>query len=539
MRASLYILRNRLTGRFFYPYYKKALKHLYILILICLPVIPCNAEADIIDTTVLVTPETDFEDNLDLLLNLWYVQQSLQFEDADSLFFSEDDTDFPDFPDSVYIQRLQSLPFVMDLTYNRVVKNYIDVYTKKRRDQVRVMLTLTDYYFPVFEEVLDRYEIPDELKYLAIIESALNPRAVSRAGATGIWQFMLWTGKRYGLTINSLVDDRRDVIRSTEAAAMFLKDLYAIYKDWTLVIAAYNCGPGNVNKAIRRAGGKRNYWDIYYFLPRETRGYVPAFIAASYVMNFYGEHKLAPVRIEFDLYSDTIHIHNKLHLIQVAGVLDIPLQQLRDLNPQYRHDIIPGDGKTYHLRIPPVYSMRFIELQDSIFAYKKSVYLNDENFIINPVSSGSSSGSPVLPSDKYTKLIYTVKAGDNLSYISLWYDVRISDLRYWNNIRSNVIRTGQKLAVYVPNDRAGRYKSIDQMSFEEKQGKKGGTVSSSAIPVETRGEYIYYTVRSGDTLWDIAKKFPGVTETDIVRINNLRSADRIHPGQVLKILKKT
>ena len=515
-------------------------KFIYTILFLFLPVILNSIKAEDVDTVIVVYPETGFEENLDELLNLWYVQQSLQFEYADSLFLLEMDASLPDFPDSVYIQRLQSLPFVMDLTYNRIVKNFIDLYTKQRRDRVRVMLTLTQYYFPIFEEVFDRHGLPHELKYLAIIESALNPRAVSKAGATGLWQFMLATGKMYGLNVNSLIDDRRDVIKATESAALFLKDLHNIYKDWTLVIAAYNCGPGNVNKAIRRAGGKRNYWDIYYHLPRETRGYVPAFIAASYVMNFHNEHNLAPVRIVFDFHTDTIHIKNKLHFKQVAEVLDIPIQQLRDLNPQFKQDIVPGDGKTYHLRIPQVQTMRFIELQDSIFAYKQAEIFKNDNFIVNPVSSSSGNSVPIMPSDKYTKLSYTVKSGDNLGFISTWYNVRLTDLRYWNNIRQNLIRTGQKLAIYVPNDKAEYYAGVDKLSFAEKQRRAGIAVTETTVkPVETDGDYIYYTVKSGDTLWAIAQKYPGVTDAEIARINNLKAGERINPGQVLRIRRKS
>ncbi|HER08096.1 MAG TPA: lytic transglycosylase, partial [Bacteroides sp.] len=268
------------------------------------------------------------------MLNLWYVNQSL--ENAVDENLPGPDSLVPDFPDSVYMRRLAGIPSVIDLTYNRIVKNYLDVYTKKRREQVRVMLGLSDYYFPIFEEIFDYYDVPFELKYLAVIESALNPRAVSRAGAVGTWQFMYGTGRFYGLTINSLVDERRDPIASTHAAARYLRDLYGMYGDWTLALAAYNCGPGNVNKAIRRSGGKKNFWDIYYFLPRETRGYVPAFIAATYVMNHYPEHRLSRIPVEMPLFTDTIVVREPVHLEQIAGVLGVPLKQLRDMNPQYR-----------------------------------------------------------------------------------------------------------------------------------------------------------------------------------------------------------
>ncbi len=253
---------------------------LYSILFLMMPaLVLANDTIPYNDTLPLDEPvDFNFEPNFDSLLNVFYINQSLeQLVDDNELDIN--DTLVPDFPDSVYIQRLADIPSVIDLTYNRLVKNYINVYTKKRREQVKMMLGLSDYYFPMFEEVFDLYDVPYELKHLAIIESALNPRAVSRAGAVGTWQFMYRTGAHYGLTINSLVDERRDPLKATHSAAQFLSDLYGIYGDWTLALAAYNCGPGNVNKAIRRSGGKRNFWDIYYYLPRETRGYVPAFIA--------------------------------------------------------------------------------------------------------------------------------------------------------------------------------------------------------------------------------------------------------------------
>jgi membrane-bound lytic murein transglycosylase D len=496
-----------------------------------------------VDDGILVSA---FDDNLDSLLNLYYVQMGVQIEDADSMIYLNADSTFAEFPDSVYIDRLGRLPVIMDLSYNRVVKNFIDMYTHNRRDRVQIMLRLTDYYFPMFEEIFDQYGIPEELKYLSIIESALNPRAVSRAGATGMWQFMYYTGKTYGLTINSLVDERRDPLKSTIAAASFLKDLHDIYNDWTLVIAAYNCGPGNVNKAIRRSGGKRNYWDLYYYLPRETRGYVPAFIAASYVMNYSKEHKLYPASVDFEFHTDTIMIHDKLHLKQVAEVMGIPIEQLRDLNPQYKYDIIPGDIKAFALRIPQKQSMRFIELQDSIFAWKDSVFFNKDNIIISPTAKTTYLAD--LPADKYTKLIYTVKSGDNLGFVSTWYNVQLSDIRYWNNIRQNMIRSGQRLVIYVPKGKAEKYRNIENMTFAEKQTMVGKPIVNPAelntgtytatLEIPQSGDFVYYTVRSGDTLWEIAKKFPGVTDSDIASLNNMREMDSIKPGQIIKIRKK-
>lgn len=499
------------------------------------------------------------EQNIDSLLNVYYINQTLEGM-VDDAAFDVNDSLVPDFPDSVYIERLSNIPSVVELSYNRLVKNYINVYTKKRREQVRYMLALSEYYFPLFEEIFDQYGVPYELKNLAIIESALNPRAVSRVGAVGIWQFMYGTARMYGLRINSLVDERRDPLKSTHAAARFLKNLYGIYGDWTLALAAYNCGPGNVNKAIRRSGGRRDFWEIYYYLPRETRGYVPAFIAATYTMHYHREHLLSAGDVEIALHTDTLMIREKLHLEQVSGVLGIPVKQLRDLNPQYRYDIIPAMAtEMYHLTMPVAGVGRFIDLQDSILAYRDSVYFNREKMITSP-SSVNARYQVDLPSDKYDKLYYTVKSGDNLGFIADWYDVRVSDLRYWNNISRNLIRSGQKLVVYKSKGRSARYTGLNDMSFTEKQEFAGRIVRPGTGPASVAGssrelaggsgsgsvsgvggapgddsEFIYYTVRSGDTLWDIAKKYPGVTDTDISRWNNLSDSHRIKPGQKIRI----
>ena len=499
--------------------------------------------------------------NLDSLLNLWYVNQSL--ETAVDDYIPEADTLIPDFPDSVYLARLAEIHSVVDLTYNRIVRNYINVYTRKRREQVRHMLGLSEYYFPLFEEIFDFYGVPYELKYLSIIESALNPRAVSRAGAVGTWQFMYSTGKHYGLTINSLVDERRDPVAATHAAARFLVDLHRIYGDWTMALAAYNCGPGNVNKAIRRSGGKRSFWEIYYYLPRETRGYVPAFIAATYTMNHHNDHLISPAPAKLPLYTDTIQVHQPLHLKQVAEVLEIPVEQLRDMNPQYRADVIPATARQgYAVRIPLERSADFIDLQETIFVYKDSVFFDPGKMVASPQRYTSSYGVD-LPADKYDKLYYTVRSGDNVGYIADWYDVRASDLRYWNNISRNLIRTGQKLVVYKPKGKSAGYREVNNMSFAQKQQFAGREVSAATTgsasgsdsgddPVtgstgsnsgaepggNSSGEYVTYTVQSGDTLWEIARKYPGVSETDLARLNNITDSSKIQPGQVIKIKRK-
>lgn len=493
--------------------------------------------------SVTVINELDFSNfsaNLDSLMNLWFVQNSF-IKDSTLLVGDYENNSLPSkYPDSVYIERLSRIPSIIPLSYNRFVRNYIHVYTEKKKDMLETMLGLAQYYFPLIEEVLDYNNLPVELKYMAVIESALNPRAVSRVGATGMWQFMYGTGRAYGLTINSLVDERRDPLMATKAAANYLKDLYNIYNDWILVIAAYNCGPGNVNKAIRRTGGKRDYWDIYYYLPRETRGYVPAYIAATYAMNFYPMHGLRPQPIDIPLTTDTLIVHKDLHLKQVSEVLHIPMKELRDLNPQYRRDIIPGKSKPFTLRLPLQYSVEFIDFQDSIFAYKDSIYFNPANKISNPTRSKYVHQPPTGK----VKLYYTVRSGDNLGYIAEWYHVRLSDLRYWNGIRRNTIRVGQKLVVYVPPSKTEQYKKLNSMTFAEKQrsiGKSVSIVSQNTQPApasKDASKYVYYKVRNGDTVWDIAKKYPGVTDQDILNINDFSHKDKIHPGQQIKIKPK-
>lgn len=494
------------------------------------------AQAESVPNDSVGAPKVKYETELDSLVNLWYSKQMSPGNDTSFVSVEIPDTNYvPEYPDSVYKARLDALPVVIDMSYNKIVRNYIHMYARKKPDLVETMLGLSDYYFPLFEQILDANNMPIELKYMPVIESALNPNAVSRAGATGIWQFMYYTGKMYKLEINSFVDERRDPVKATYAAVDFLQDLYDIYDDWILVIAAYNCGPGNVNKAIRRSGGKRNYWDIYYHLPRETRGYVPAFIAATYVMNYYKEHNLVPEKSDLPILCDTIMTKDRIHLEQISKVMGVKLETLRSLNPQYRRDIIPGKDKSYAIRFPFEETTRFIDMQDSIVGYLDSVYFNPEALSKTPVYH---SYKPGPPTKNHVKLTYTIKSGDNLGFIAEWYNVSVSNLKYWNNIRGSQIRSGQKLAVYVHKTKVAKYEKINQMSFTQKQASIGKTVKKeSAKPAVTlkEGEYELYTVKRGDTLWDIAKLFPGVTDSEIMQWNGISDASKISVGQKLKI----
>lgn len=343
----------------------------------------------------------------------------------------------PTVSDSVYIDRLSRIPSIIEMPYNEIVKRYIEAYTGRLRNKVSFMLAAANFYVPMFEEALETYDLPMELKYLPIIESALNPKALSRARASGLWQFMLRTGKIYGLESNSLVEERFDPQKSTWAAVRYLKDLYEIYKDWNLVLAAYNCGPGNVNKAIRRSGGSTDYWELYPFLPKETRGYVPGFIAANYVMTYYCEHGICPMESQLPAISDTIHIHKDLHLQQVASVCNIDIEQLRSLNPQFKKDIVPGNSKVYALRLPNNTVNTFIEREDSIYAF------NTKEFFKKRRTVAVSDGAKGTKGAKYHK----IRRGDTLGGIAARYGVSVKQLRNLNGIRGNNIRAGRTLRI--------------------------------------------------------------------------------------------
>lgn len=493
-----------------------------------------------------------FSDKLDSMLNSWYVQNVFLL---DSTQLAEADTLRQILPDSVYIQRLQSMQSAVSLSYNSTVKSYIAMYTNRKPKQVAVMLGLANYYFPMFEEALAKYGLPMELKYLPIIESALNPGANSSASAVGLWQFMYPTGKMYKLEISTFVDERRDPLKATDAAVRYLRDLYNIYNDWHLVIAAYNCGPGNVNKAIKRSGNARDYWKIYYNLPKETRGYVPAFIAANYVMNFYQNHNIYPQLPTFPIITDTIMVNEYLHFDQISAIIGMSMAQIRTLNPQYRRDIIPASkAKAYSLVLPQDEISAYLENESTIRNHRRNDFFPN-NEIVNPqtkyvsVESGDFKGRD--------KVIYTVKSGDNLGAISSWFRVRVSDLQYWNKLRKNFIKAGQKLTIYVTEGQGEYYSHLNKMSRSEKQKSlnKKPTSSSTANKVVTKptennstvasqnngsnSDFVYYTVRKGDNLWTIARKFPGVTNQDIMKINNIKAAESLMVGQKLKIMPKT
>ena len=493
------------------------------------------------DTLILdgrIDPPPVLTGNLDSLLNLWYVGKTATDLVLDSVPAMADSV-LKKLPDSVYIKRLSEIVSPIPFVYNKKIRSYIELYTLRRREQVQGMLGLSEYYFPMFEAELDARNMPLELKYLPVIESALNPRAFSRAGASGLWQFMYYTGKMYGLEINSFIDERKDPAKSTASAVHFLQDLHKIYDDWLLVIAAYNCGPGNVNKAIRRAGGQRDFWKIYYYLPRETRGYVPAFIAAAYTMTYAEEHHLYAAPSSLPVTTDTIMITKPLHFKQVAEMMNIKIEYLRDLNPQYRRDVIPVAKKAYPLRLGFDYVTDFAAIEDTIYKFNKTKYFPDGKLVVSPSKTHYAA---VVPKGS-VKVHYTVKEGDAVGLIAQWFHVRTSDLRYWNNISRNLIRVGQKLVVYVQKGKESKYKKINSMTFAQKQASIGKTTTVKKTEVAKKvpedNSYVYYTVRRGDNLWTIAKKFNGVSNENIMKLNNIEDVKKISPGQRLKIKKKS
>ena len=397
--------------------------------------IPALAQNETTDKYEEVVIPQALEQPIDSLLDEWKVKHYVLASDSDCMKGSN-----PYFPDSVYIDRLIKMPTVMEMAYNEVVRKYIDTYVEgKMREKVSYMLGAANFYIPIFEEALEAYGLPLELKYLPIIESALNPSAVSRAGAAGLWQFMTSTAKIYGLTVNSLVDERRDPIKSTWAAARYLKDLYDIYKDWNLVIAAYNCGPGNVNKAIKRTEGKADYWEIYYNLPKETRGYVPAFIAANYVMTYYCDHNICPMQTDLSMTTDTIHVNRQLHFKQIAEVCDIPMDEIRDLNPQYRRDIIPGNSQECILRLPNEHLYTLISNMDSVYNHKKDQLFTHRATVNLKETTSAKQASAVV--------YHKIRSGDTLSTIARRYGTTVSRIKRLNGLKNNNIRAGKTIRV--------------------------------------------------------------------------------------------
>lgn len=484
-------------------------------------------------------PEDYTLDVTDSLLSLWYVHKSML--KGDTVSFNMDSVHFrSSVTDKEYLQRLADMNSFITLPFNETVRNYIILYSEKMPTKMSSMLALSQYYFPIFEEIFDRYGLPKELKYMAVIESAFNPVAVSRAGAKGMWQFMYNTAKMYGLTINSFVDERLDPVKSADAAARYMRDAYRIFGDWNLAISSYNCGSGNVNKAMRRSGS-REFWPVYNYLPRETRGYVPAFVGAMYAFTYYREHGLVPETDSMPVQVDTFHIRRMLHFQQVSALTGVSVEMLKKLNPQYVHDIVPGTAKEeYVLRLPYQYTSKFIENEDSVYAYNAKEYFSPAT-LQNIAVSGSASSQ---------RIAYKVKSGDYLGRIASRYHVTVKQIMEWNHLRNTNLRVGQVLYIYgkfngpVAQSSGASSKSSAASSSKGSASSDGATRASSKGSVATpppadsaaEGTYTVYVVKSGDSLYRISQDYPGVSADDIMKFNGIGTD--IRPGMKLKIPKK-
>ena len=462
-----------------------------------------------------LNPEDYSPEITDSLLNIWYLHRQVNEDngyegyDLDSMYFSSNVSD------EVMKTRLESMNSFITLPYNDKVRNYMVLYSEKMPTKMGNILGLCQYYMPIFEETFSKYNLPDELKYVAIIESALNPVAVSRAGAKGMWQFMTKTAKSYGLEINSYVDERLDPFKASDAAARYLVDSYKLFGDWNLAISSYNCGPGNVNKAIRRGGG-RDFWTVYDYLPRETRGYVPAFVGAMYAIRYSKEYGLTPSVVQMPVQVDTFEIRKNLHFQQVSDLVGISVEELENLNPQYIKDIIPGNSKPYILRIPFNYTSAFIANEDSLYTHRAEELFNPQTLVsTKSTSSGSTGGNRVA---------YKVKSGDSLGKIAARNRVTVNQLKSWNHLKSNTIRVGQTLYIY----KSGGPSTTTSSSSTAKPK----TSTSPAPATASTGQETTYKVQKGDSLYKIAQRY-GTTADKLMKYNGIGSSLKI--GQVIKI----
>ncbi|MEM7370019.1 MAG: LysM peptidoglycan-binding domain-containing protein [Bacteroidota bacterium] len=438
--------------------------------------------------------------------------------------------EIPKYSEQVIRRRLNELPMLISMDYNVFVQRYIDVYSVKRRDQVSRMMGLSKIYFPMFEEELDKRGMPLELKYLPIVESALNPHARSRVGATGMWQFMLGTARMYGLKVNSFVDERKDPYKSTLAAMSYLENSYEEFGDWLLAIASYNCGPGNVRKAILRSGGKRNFWEIRDYLPRETRGYVPAFIAATYVFNYASEHNIYPIYVDYDMHQDTLHLsYIDITLTEIATMCDVDVHLLKNLNPELKLDRVPYTNDPYVLKVPSKVSHYFARYPERI----KSKYGKKRDQYIPPVQYTSSKGTTSRPSRTRTAykpkkgevlVYYTVRTGDVVGSIADKYGVSARNISYWNNLRRYRIKVGQKLKIYTSKanaQRAGAKRTSTATTVPQK-------------PTYQRGSALTHTVKRGDTLWGIANRY-SIPIEKLYELNRGLENKKLKIGQAIRV----
>ena len=492
---------------------------------------------------------------MDSLLNVWYVKRDLASQNSVLSKLTDDTTKY-DHNDSLIYKRLCQIVTPIQVAYNDKVKRFIELYSVQRQRSSSVILGLAQYYYPWMKAIFDKYDLPEELVYITIIESALNPTAVSPAGATGIWQFMYGTGKLYGLEVTSYVDDRRDPYKATEAAARHFRDLYNIFGDWGLAISAYNCGAGNVRKAIQRSGGKTDFWGVYPYLPRETQNYFPAFIGAMYMMTYHNLYGIQPAQISIPLDVDTIMINKETHFLQISNVLNINYDEIKILNPQYKKDIIPAFNQPMPVRLRSNDLLMYIALADSIPNYNYDAYFNPTKNLNQVAASGTVTEDGMMIVQKTPNKYHVVKKGETLGKIAGKYHTSVNNIKSMNHLRSTNLRIGQKLivkkgtTVMVPNPNAKKTEQDTTKLIANKDtidsvktisDTIGGVASAKSQPeiksVKPQVDYTSYTIRQGDTLYSIAKRY-GTTANDIAQYNNLSNKDALRIGQKLKIPKK-
>lgn len=511
-----------------------------------------NEKANVLDLKhsitdqAIVYPES-FETETQKMMEGWFMKN---YTATDDRYANEED---PGVTDEEIIKRLEALPTVIEMPFNQIVRSYIDRYTTEGRSAIPALLGMSLYYNPIFEQALEEQGLPLELQYLPMIESGLDPNAVSKHGAAGLWQFMLATAKGLGMEVNSLIDERRDPYLSSELAATYLKGLYDSYGDWSLAIAAYNCGPGTVNKAIRRAGGEpkdHDFWSIYNYLPEETRGYVPMFIAANYVMTYYPQHNISPVLPTAPLVMDTVHVTERLHFNQISNVLDIPVEELRILNPQYRADVIPGSVETpRNLILPSQQIHAYLMSENDIRNYDADKY--SQRSVVDPgeipadalvaVEDTEIWAEPLVASqsldsttNQKSLVIHKVKAGESLASIAELYQVTPEEIKSANNLRRNAVRVGQQLRISTSAPQAAMENTVASVTgTKQKATSKKNTSTASK---KKKSNPTSHKVRKGESLSKIAKKY-GVTVAAIKQANGMKN-DNLRAGQTLKIPAK-
>ncbi len=492
---------------------------------------------------------------MDSLLNVWYVKRDLANQNSILSKLTDDTTKY-DNNDSLIFKRLSQINSPIKVAYNDRVKRFIELYSVQRQRSSSVVLGLAQYYYPWMKAIFDKYGLPEELVYITIIESALNPTAVSPAGATGIWQFMYGTGKLYGLEVTSYVDDRRDPYKATEAAARHFRDLYNIFGDWGLAISAYNCGAGNVRKAIQRSGGKTDFWGVCNYLPRETQNYFPAFIGAMYMMTYHNLYGIQPAKISIPSDVDTVMINSETHFRQIAEVLNVSYDEIKSLNPQYKREIIPAfNNKPMPLRLQSNDVLKYIAMSDSVSKYNYDLYFSPTKNLNLVASTNTSTEEDGTIVQKTPNKYHIVKRGETLGKIAAKYHTSVSAIKSMNHMRSTYLRAGQRLlvkkgtTVRVPNPNpkpkpTTTQDTVNAIAHNQTVSDSTNTAATATPkptpqikPVQKQVNYTSYTIRQGDTLTSIARRY-GTTANDIAQYNNLSNKDAIKIGQKLKIPKK-